>query len=261
MFVWVPLDPHPTSDATPRQALDIHLDACPSPAHLRCLRTTQRSIKCSSGCLSISSPSPSPQKHPVELQVVILHLLSIPIPLMYLCNNLSVLYIYLKVQCKHNIVHFYLSCYISLQVYIFIIFQVFTILLQVIHDLLAQHPQFIHLSWSVLGHVLSKEQSKDGSDGVSDDGCLTIVQCHRYHWPPLLDLYRSSVGILPLLRYHQQTCILIIAITSQHHVLSTAAQPEPHHAPHTFHVSGQSYCACTSSQGHVSWTPQGLARI
>ena len=138
MFVWVPLDPHPTSDATPRQALDIHLDACPYPAHLCCLRTTQRSIKCSSGCLSISSPSPSPQKHPVELQVVILHLLSIPIPLMYLCNNLSVLYIYLKLQCKHNIVHFYLSCYISLQVYIFIIFQVFTILLQVIHDLLAQ---------------------------------------------------------------------------------------------------------------------------
>jgi len=38
------------------------------------------------------------------------------------------------------------------------------------------------VSWSMLGHVLSKEQSKDGSDGVSDDGRLTIVQC--YHLLP-----------------------------------------------------------------------------
>jgi len=59
------------------------------------------------------------------------------------------------------------------------------------------------LSWSMLSHVLSKEQSKDGSDGASDDGRLTIVQCHHYYQPPLSDLYRSSVGILPLLRYHQ----------------------------------------------------------
>ena len=50
------------------------------------------------------------------------------------------------------------------------------------------------------------------------------------------------------------TCILIIVITNQHHVLSTAAQPQPHHAPHTFHVPGQSHRACTSlevmSLGH-----------
>jgi len=59
------------------------------------------------------------------------------------------------------------------------------------------------LSWSVLGHILSKEQSKDGSDGASNDGRLTIVQCHHYHRPPSSDLYRSSVGILPPLRYHQ----------------------------------------------------------
>jgi len=58
-----------------------------------------------------------------------------------------------------------------------------------------------------------------------------------------------------------KTCILIIAITNQHHVLFTAAQTEPHHAPHTFHVLGQSHCACTSSRGHESWSPQGLARI
>jgi len=51
--------------------------------------------------------------------------------------------------------------------------------------------------WSMLGHVLSKEQSKDGSDIVSDHGCLTIVQCHHYHWPPSSDLYRSSIRILP----------------------------------------------------------------
>ena len=50
------------------------------------------------------------------------------------------------------------------------------------------------------------------------------------------------------------TCILINVITNQHHVLSTAAQPQPHHAPHTFHVPGQSHRACTSlevmSRGH-----------
>ena len=50
------------------------------------------------------------------------------------------------------------------------------------------------------------------------------------------------------------TCILIIVITNQHHVLSTAEQPQPHHAPHTFHVPGQSHHARTSlevmSLGH-----------
>ena len=56
-----------------------------------------------------------------------------------------------------------------------------------------------HLSWSVPGHVLSKEQSKEGSDRVSDDGRLTIVQCHHYHRPPSLDLHRSSVGILEVM--------------------------------------------------------------
>ena len=52
------------------------------------------------------------------------------------------------------------------------------------------------MSWSMLGHVLSKEQSQDGSDRASDDGHLTIVQCHSYHQPapstyigPLSDLY------------------------------------------------------------------------
>jgi len=58
-----------------------------------------------------------------------------------------------------------------------------------------------------------------------------------------------------------KTCIPIIAITNQHHVLSTTAQPEPHHAPHMFHVPGQSYRACTSSRGHGPWSPQVLVRI
>jgi len=75
------------------------------------------------------------------------------------------------------------------------------------------------VSWSVLGHILSGEQSLDGSDRVSDDGHLTIVQCHPYHQPPSSDLYRTSVGIHPLLQYHQQVIILIIAITNQHHAL------------------------------------------
>jgi len=57
------------------------------------------------------------------------------------------------------------------------------------------------------------------------------------------------------------TCILIIVITNQHHVLFTAAPPQPHHAPHMFHVPGQSHCARTSSWGHESRSPQGPARI
>jgi len=92
-------------------------------------------------------------------------------------------------------------------------------------------------------------------------------------WPP----HHCSVPLLPLatliglilelrrnsslLQYHQQIYILIIAITNQHHVLPTAAQPEPHHTPHTFHVLGQSYRARTSSRGHGSWSPQEFARI
>jgi len=58
-----------------------------------------------------------------------------------------------------------------------------------------------------------------------------------------------------------KTCIPIIVITNQHHVLSTTAQPEPHHTPHKFHVPGQSYRERTSSRGHGSQSPQGLTRI
>jgi len=54
---------------------------------------------------------------------------------------------------------------------------------------------------------------------------------HHCSVPPSSDLYWTSIGILPLLRYHQQIIIPIIAIANQHHALSTAAQPKPHHAP------------------------------
>jgi len=37
--------------------------------------------------------------------------------------------------------------------------------------------------------------------------------------------------------------------------------PTTLHTPHMFHVPGQSYCACTSSRGHGSRTPQGLALL
>ena len=78
-------------------------------------------------------------------------------------------------------------------------------------------------------------------------------------------LRRTSIGApseyFPYSDTTRTTCILIIVITNQHHVLSTAAQPQPHHAPHTFHVPGQSHRTRTSSRGHESWSPQGLARI
>ena len=99
------------------------------------------------------------------------------------------------------------------------------------------------LSWSVLGHVLSEEQSKDGSD----DGRLTIVQCHLYHRPPLSDLYRTSVGILPYSDTTNKFAFLLLPLPTSTMRYSTTAQPEPHHAPHMFHVSGQPYCTCTSS--------------
>jgi len=78
-------------------------------------------------------------------------------------------------------------------------------------------------------------------------------------------LRRTYIGApseyFPYSNTTNKTCILIIVFNNQHHVLSTAAQPEPHHAPHRFHVPGQSHRACTSSRGHESWSPQGLARF
>ena len=117
------------------------------------------------------------------------------------------------------------------------------------------------VSWSVLGHVLSEEQSKDGSDGVSDDGRLTIVQCHHYHWPPSLDLYRSSIRILPPLHYHQNN------LHSYHchyqptpcafYRSTTTAPPCSTHVPCSRPIT-----SCThQSRGHESQSPQGPARI
>jgi len=117
------------------------------------------------------------------------------------------------------------------------------------------------LSWSMLGHVLSEEQSKDGSDRVSDDGRLTIVQCHHYHRPPSSDLYWSSVGILPLLQYHQPN------LHSYHchyqptpcaiYRSTTTAPPCSTHVP----CSRPNTLRTHQSRGHESWSPQGPARI
>ena len=117
------------------------------------------------------------------------------------------------------------------------------------------------VSWSVLGHILSEEQSKDGSDGVSNDDRLTIVQCHHYHWPPSSDLYRSSVRILPPLRYHQNN------LHSYHchyqptpcafYRSTTTAPPCSTHVPCSRPITLRMH----QSQGHESRSPQGPARI
>jgi len=57
--------------------------------------------------------------------------------------------------------------------------------------------------------------------------------------PASSDLYRTSIGIHPLLCHYQKTIILIIAIANQHHTLSTAAHLEPHQL-HT-HSMSQAY--------------------
>jgi len=117
------------------------------------------------------------------------------------------------------------------------------------------------MSWSVLGHVLSKNNQRSAptespmmADSPLFSATITTGHPHRTYIGALSEYFPYSDTT-------NQTCILIIVITNQHHVLSTAAQPQPHHAPHTFHVPGQSHHACTSSRGHESRPPQGLARI
>jgi len=119
----------------------------------------------------------------------------------------------------------------------------------------------MELSWSVLGHVLSEEQSKDGSDRASDDGRLTIVQCHHYHRPPSLDLYRSSVRILPPLHYHQHNlhsyhCHYQPAPCAFYHS-TTTAPPCSTHIPCSRPITLRTH----QSRGHESRSPQGPARI
>ena len=115
------------------------------------------------------------------------------------------------------------------------------------------------MSWSVLGHVLPEEQYS--SDGVSDDGHLTIVQCHHYNRPPSLDLYRSSVGILPPLHYHQNN------LHSYHchyqptpcafYCSTTTASPCSTHVPCSRPITSCMH----QSRGHESRSPQGPVRI
>jgi len=124
-----------------------------------------------------------------------------------------------------------------------------------------QFPQTEWLSWSVLSHVLSEEQSKDGSDGASDDGRLTIVQCHYYYQPPSSDLYRSSIRILPPLCYHQNNlhsyhCHYQPTPCAFYHS-TTTAPPCSAHVPCSRPIT-----LCThQSRGHEPRSPQGPARI
>ena len=110
---------------------------------------------------------------------------------------------------------------------------------------------------ATLGHVLLKNNQRSAPMmAASPLFSTTIITSH---------LHQTCIGAPSEYFLHSATtnttCITIIAITNQHHVLSTAAQPEPHHTPHTFHVLGQSHCARTCSWGHELRSPQGPARI
>ena len=84
---------------------------------------------------------------------------------------------------------------------------------------------------------------------------------HHCSVPPLPPA--TFIGLISELRRNTPSTLLppkqlaflsFFVITNQHHVLSTAAQPQHHHAPHTFHVPGQSHRARISlevmSRGH-----------
>jgi len=92
-----------------------------------------------------------------------------------------------------------------------------------------------YLSWSMLSHFLSEEQSYDGSDGVSNDGHLTIVQCHPYHQPPSLDLYldlhwNSSSTLIPPTNHHSYHFHCQPAPCAIYHS-TTGAPPRSTHVP------------------------------
>jgi len=83
---------------------------------------------------------------------------------------------------------------------------------------------------------------------------LTISHSHQTYIGPPSEYFPSSDTT------NKSAFLSLLLPTSTMHY-STAAQPEPHHAPHMFHVIGQSYCAHTSSRGHGFRLPQGLVRI
>jgi len=143
----------------------------------------------------------------------------------------------------------------------------FVVVLTLIHVVVLRKPTIPTclnqgiLSWSVLDHILSEEQSKDGSDRVSDDGRLTIVQCHHYHQPPSSDLYLSSVGILPPLCYHQNNlhsyhCHYQPTPCAFYHS-TTTTPPCSTHVPCSRPITSHTH----QSRGHEPWSPQGPARI
>ena len=110
------------------------------------------------------------------------------------------------------------------------------------------------VSWSVLGHVLPKNNQRTAptespmmAASPLFSAIITTSHLRRTYISAPSEYFLHSATT-------NTTCILIIVITNQHHVLSTAAQPQPHHAPHMFHVLGQSHRAHTSlevmSRGH-----------
>jgi len=117
------------------------------------------------------------------------------------------------------------------------------------------------MSWSMLSHVFPKNNQRTAPTeslmmATSPLFSVTFTTGH-----PRRTYIGAPSEYFPYSATTNKICIPIIVITNQHHVLSTTAQPEPHHAPHTIHVLGQSYHTCTSSRGHESRSPQGLARI
>jgi len=86
---------------------------------------------------------------------------------------------------------------------------------------------------------------KDGSDRVSNDGRLTIVQCHHYHRPPSLDLYQTSVGILPYSTTTNKPAFLSLPLPSStmYHL------PQHNQSPTMLHT-------CSMSQAnHIAHAP------
>ena len=80
----------------------------------------------------------------------------------------------------------------------------------------------------------------------------TSHPCRTYIRPPSdFILYSDTTNNLHSYHYHYQPAPCAI-----YHSTTRA-----HHTPHMFHVIGQSYCACTSSQGHGFQSWQGLVRI
>jgi len=68
-----------------------------------------------------------------------------------------------------------------------------------------------------------------------------LYSIRLYHQPTSSDLYRTSVGLHPLSRCHQNTIILIIANSNQSHTTHSLSVPRFSHVPHPFHTMHASH--------------------